>query len=337
MSQFAKIIDPTGPKAVVLIRIAVGVIFTSEGIQKFLYPDSLGAGRFAKIGIPAPEVLGPFVGVIETVCGLLILAGLLTRLAAIPLIIDMIVAIASTKVPILLGRGYFLFAKPSVAKTGFWSMLHEARTDLAMLLGASFLVLVGAGVWSLDAVLSCRRGGSRTEQTATGAPLGLVLALTVGACASEPSDSPPPAASEGEAWLLSGSNDERFARVARQLRGFDVAMVETGYRYGELYWAGQDRNWDYAKYQVEKIRTAVKNGVERRPKRGPSAQMLEGPLVSLEEAISAKDPGLFNARFSTLTTTCNACHQAERVPFVHVQPPSIRLAPLGTPATGSAP
>ena len=132
MSQFAKIIDPTGPKAIVLVRIAVGAIFTSEGIQKFLYPDSLGAGRFAKIGIPAPEVLGPFVGVVEIICGLVILAGLLTRLAAIPLIIDMLVAIASTKVPILLGRGYFLFAKPSVAKTGFWSMLHEARTDLAM-------------------------------------------------------------------------------------------------------------------------------------------------------------------------------------------------------------
>lgn len=322
----AAIIDPTGPKAVVLIRIAVGVIFTSEGIQKFLYPDSLGAGRFAKIGIPAAEVLGPFVGVVEMICGLLILLGLLTRLAALPLIIDMLVAIASTKVPILLGRGYFLFAQPSVAKTGFWSMLHEARTDLAMLLGATFLVLVGAGAWSLDAVLSRRRMGARM---ATGAPLGLVLALTVGACVGEPSDSPLPAASEGEAWLLSGNNDERFARVARQLRGFDVAMVETGYRYGELYWAGQDRNWDYAKYQVEKIRTAVENGVERRPKRGLSAQMLEGPLGSLEEAIAAEDPGLFDARFSTLTTTCNACHQAERVPFVQVQPPSIRLAPLG--------
>lgn len=130
-------------------------------------------------------------------------------------------------------------------------------------------------------------------------------------------------------WLLEGTNDERFARAAKQFRGFDVAMVETGYRYGELYWAGQDRNWDYASYQVEKIRTAVKNGVERRPKRGPSAQMLEGALAGVQEAITAKDPALFAERFSALTANCNACHQAERVPFFHVRAPSVRASPIG--------
>jgi putative oxidoreductase len=144
------------PRATLLIRIAVGVVFFSEGIQKFLYPAALGAGRFAKIGIPAPEVMGPFVGCVEIVCGALVLAGLATRLAAIPLIVDMIVAIASTKVPILLGHGYLGFAAPSVAKHGLWSMLHEARTDLSMLLGSSFLLLVGAGDRSLDAVLHRR-------------------------------------------------------------------------------------------------------------------------------------------------------------------------------------
>jgi hypothetical protein len=166
----------------------------------------------------------------------------------------------------------------------------------------------------------------------------LLLALISVACSRPSSDQPAPAASqsaattspsEGEAWLLSGTSDERFARIARQLRGFDVAMVETGYRYGELYWAGQDRNWDYAKYQVEKIRTAVKNGVERRPKRGQSAQVLEGALPGVEEAIAAKDATLFAERFSVLTATCNACHQAERVPFVHVRPPSVRSSPAG--------
>jgi uncharacterized membrane protein YphA (DoxX/SURF4 family) len=140
----------------------VGLVFASEGIQKFLYPDALGTGRFAKIGIPAPDVMGPFVGMVETVCGLLILAGLLTRLAAVPLIIDMLVAIASTKVPILLGHGYFLFANPSVPKHGLWSMLHEARTDLSMLLGSVFLLIVGAGTCSLDAVLRRRLPGQLT-------------------------------------------------------------------------------------------------------------------------------------------------------------------------------
>jgi putative oxidoreductase len=158
-SRLLRAIESGAPESTILIRIAVGVVFTSEGIQKFLYPDALGAGRFAKIGIPAPEVMGPFVGVVETLCGLLILAGLLTRLAALPLVIDMLVAIASTKVPILLGHGYFLFANPSVAKTGLWSMLHEARTDLSMLLGSIFLLLAGAGGRSLDGVLARRLTG----------------------------------------------------------------------------------------------------------------------------------------------------------------------------------
>jgi uncharacterized membrane protein YphA (DoxX/SURF4 family) len=128
MSRVLEIIDSSAPRAVVLVRLAVGVVFASEGIQKFLYPDALGAGRFTKIGIPAPEVMGPFVGAVETIGGLLVLAGLFTRLAAIPLIIDMLVAIASTKVPILLGHGYLFFAGPSVSKRGLWSTLHEART-----------------------------------------------------------------------------------------------------------------------------------------------------------------------------------------------------------------
>jgi putative oxidoreductase len=154
-----RLLDSQAPRAMVLVRLAVGIVFTSEGIQKFLYPDTIGAGRFAKIGIPAPDVMGPFVGTVEIVCGLLILAGLLTRLAAVPLAITMVVAFASTKVPVLLGRGYFIFADPSVSRSGLWSMLHEARTDLSMLLGSLFLLLVGAGAWSLDAVLR-RRGAS---------------------------------------------------------------------------------------------------------------------------------------------------------------------------------
>jgi putative oxidoreductase len=107
MTLFRKIISTNAPASVIFIRLVVGAVFLAEGIQKFLFPAEVGAGRFAKIGIPNPDVMGPFVGVVETVCGVLILLGLLTRLAAVPLIINMLVAIVSTKVPILLGHGFW--------------------------------------------------------------------------------------------------------------------------------------------------------------------------------------------------------------------------------------
>jgi uncharacterized membrane protein YphA (DoxX/SURF4 family) len=106
---------------------------------------------------PLPRRHGPFVGVVEIVCGALIIVGLFTRLAAIPLIVIMIVAIASTKVPILLGHDFWIFHVPKLASYGFWSMAHEARADLCMLLGALYLLIEGAGKWSLDALLSGHR------------------------------------------------------------------------------------------------------------------------------------------------------------------------------------
>ena len=141
----------------ILIRLQVGAVFVSEGVQKFLYPAELGAGRFAKIGIPAPEILGPFVGVVELVAGALIVAGLLTRVAAIPLIMDMLVALATTKLPILLGSEIRPFQLRSLERYGFWSMAHEMRTDWAMLLGCVFLLFAGAGKFSIDSELA-RRG-----------------------------------------------------------------------------------------------------------------------------------------------------------------------------------
>jgi uncharacterized membrane protein YphA (DoxX/SURF4 family) len=125
--------------SIILIRVLVGCVFLSEGIQKFIYPDALGVGRFIKIGISAPEFLAPFVGVVEIFGGTLFLLGLFTRLAAIPLIIDMLVAISTTKIPILLEKG-------------FWAMAHEARIDWSMILGSIFLLIVGSGEWSLDAL-----------------------------------------------------------------------------------------------------------------------------------------------------------------------------------------
>ena len=109
-------------KAILLIRILVGWVFLSEGIQKFLFPESLGVGRFVKIGIPLPQLMAPFVGVTEIICGVLILTGLFTRLACVPLLIDICVALYSTKIATL-------------AKNGIWGTLHEGRTDASMLLG----------------------------------------------------------------------------------------------------------------------------------------------------------------------------------------------------------
>ena len=138
--KIRSILNTSTGASVILIRIIVGAVFLSEGIQKFLFPDSLGIGRFIKIGIPWPEFFAPFTGVVEIVCGCLILIGLITRIAAIPLIINMCVAIISTKIPILLTEG-------------FWKMAHEARTDFSMLLGSIFLLIVGSGIISVDAVI----------------------------------------------------------------------------------------------------------------------------------------------------------------------------------------
>ena len=140
MTHFERFLSSNAPAATLAIRLLVGGVFFLEGIKKFLFVDQWGAGRFARIGIPAPHVMGPFVGVVEIVCGFLLLLGLLTRLAAIPLLIDIAVAIASTKIPIFL-------------KSGFWPMEAEARTDYSMLLGLLFLLLVGAGAWSVDSML----------------------------------------------------------------------------------------------------------------------------------------------------------------------------------------
>lgn len=146
------------PRATLLIRLMVGGVFLSEGLQKFLFPASRGVGRFVKMGIPLPELTGPFVGAVETLCGALLLLGLATRLAALPLIIVMLVALVATKLPILLGHGFWGFPLRALSSYGFWSMAHEARTDLAMLLGATFLLLVGAGPWALDRTLANERG-----------------------------------------------------------------------------------------------------------------------------------------------------------------------------------
>ena len=145
---------------VLLIRLMVGGVFLSEGIQKFLFPAALGAGRFAKIGIPSPEVMAPFVASVEIAAGLLVLVGLVTRLAAAALMLNISVAILSTKIPILLGHGFWLFSVAKLSQYGFWSAAHEARVDLCMWLGCAFLLAIGGGTRSLDERRSALRKGT---------------------------------------------------------------------------------------------------------------------------------------------------------------------------------
>jgi uncharacterized membrane protein YphA (DoxX/SURF4 family) len=123
-------------KATILIRLMVGAVFLSEGIQKFLFPDTLGIGRFIKIGIVYPELFAPFVGVVEIVAGLFVLVGLLTRLSALMLFITICVAIITTKLPML--------------QNSFWTFAHESRTDFSMFIGTLFLIIKGGGYWSMD-------------------------------------------------------------------------------------------------------------------------------------------------------------------------------------------
>jgi uncharacterized membrane protein YphA (DoxX/SURF4 family) len=153
MTILQKLATTRAPSATILIRLLTGGIFLSEGIQKFLFPDMLGAGRFEKIGIPNPHFFGPFVGACELVGGILLLAGLVTRLVSIMLLISMTVALISTKLPVLVGHPVWGFSLPKLQQYGFWSTLHEARADFSVIFCLLFLLVVGAGPWSIDARL----------------------------------------------------------------------------------------------------------------------------------------------------------------------------------------
>jgi len=131
------IINTLDDNRAVIIRIIVGLVFLSEGIQKFLFPELLGTGRFLKIGFIHPEFWAYFTGVFEVVCSIFILAGLVVRIASVPLMIIMITAFITTKWPVLIEKG-------------FWSMAHEYRTDFAMTLLLLYLLIYGSGNWSID-------------------------------------------------------------------------------------------------------------------------------------------------------------------------------------------
>ena len=141
MTIIHKISSSDSSKTTLLIRLMVGFVFLSEGIQKFIFPEIRGAGRFESIGLPSPEFLGNMVGFFEITCGLFIILGLLTRLASIPLIVIMLVAFITTKSSVYLEKG-------------FWELLHGSRTDWSMLLGSLFLLIEGSGSYSCDQIIN---------------------------------------------------------------------------------------------------------------------------------------------------------------------------------------
>ena len=146
---------PDGPRATLLIRLMAGSVFLWEGLMKFVYPNQ-GVGRFTKLGFPFPHFTATADGWFEIIGGLLILGGWFTRLIAIPFIIEMIVAMASTKIPLYLGTSP-LPLPPVPPQIGFWAVLHEIRSEFAQLSCCAFLMLTGPGRWSIDALFANKR------------------------------------------------------------------------------------------------------------------------------------------------------------------------------------
>ena len=146
---------PDGPASTLLLRLMAGGVFLWEGVMKFVFV-SQGVGRFTKLGMPFPHFTADFVGYLEIVGGLLLLSGLMTRLIALPFIIEMIVAILSTKISLYLGTSP-LPLPPSPPQVGIWAVLHEVRSEYAQLLTSAFLLINGPGKWSLDALLQRNR------------------------------------------------------------------------------------------------------------------------------------------------------------------------------------
>src|SRR5262249_32648259 len=165
-----------GPKSTLLLRLMVGGVFFWEGLLKFVYANQ-GVGRFTKLGIPFPHFTATSIGGLGIVGGLLWLTGLTTRLIAIPFVVEMIVAILSTKISLYLGTSP-LPLPPAPPQVGFWAVLHEIRSEYAQMLTVMFLMVNGPGKWSLDAVLFNTRKVGVSELFSSPRPLDLARATS---------------------------------------------------------------------------------------------------------------------------------------------------------------
>lgn len=175
-------------------------------------------------------------------------------------------------------------------------------------------------------------------------PVSVAVVLAAFGC-DEPDDQPdqPPTAQASDEqqadvdyrWLPDDDAD-KFKAIEDQLGGFSVTMEEVGYRYTELYWAGRDRNWGYADYQLEKLADAIESGIVRRPARADSARdFLDDDLPPLRETIDDRDGEAFDDEIGDFTAACNTCHGKEEVPFIQVAEPQHRLSPVNPDPDGN--
>ena len=169
MTRFFLHPPTSGPKATLAIRLMAGGVFFWEGLLKFAYANQ-GVGRFTKLGMPVPDVLAPAIAVLEIGGGLLLMSGLGTRLISLPFIVEMIVAILSTKISLFLGTSP-LPKPPSPPQSGLWAVLHEIRSDYAQIMSCIFLLAAGPGPWSLDAWLQRRRQAHAAQPVESHAPV----------------------------------------------------------------------------------------------------------------------------------------------------------------------
>ena len=156
-----------------------------------------------------------------------------------------------------------------------------------------------------------------------------ILSLLIILCSLTACNNQEKTYSSGTDGWLSGTQEEKFDEVANQFGGFSRTMVEVAYRYSELYWAGQDENWDYADHQLEHLIEVLEDGLKRRPARAESAQdFIHNTLPEIEDLINKEDKEAFLQGFRSLTTACNACHAKEGESYIMIREPEVRTSPV---------